>query len=167
MWVRDLKFGSKIASVVRAEPSVISLMNYHNDKAFMRTTLCTCSAAHSHNLIATVSEGSFCTEALSWTIPAAAAPGCCRALQEQAPELKTGRLFSMVLVFLYRQVSTRIRTWMKYRKKGKAICLKCQNVAKAWTGRVWVDFGDQATGCCYWQIEKRKSASGKGDLGLR
>lgn len=47
------------------------------------------------------------------------------------------------------------------------MCLKCQNIAKAWTGGVWVDFGHQATGCCHWQIEKRTSASGKGDLGLR
>lgn len=69
----------------------------------------------------------------------------------------------MVLVC---QASTREWTWRKCRKKGKEISLKCQNITDIWTGGVWVDFDDQATSC-YWQTEKSKSVSGKGDLGLR
>lgn len=50
-----LKIWQRNSFCVRDEPFVISLMNCHNDKPFMRTTFCTCSAAHSHNLTATVS----------------------------------------------------------------------------------------------------------------
>lgn len=51
----DLKIWQQNIFCDRDEPFVISLMNCHKDKPFMRTTLCTCSAAHSHNLTATVS----------------------------------------------------------------------------------------------------------------
>lgn len=50
---KGLKIWQQNCICVRDEPFAMSLMKCHNDKPFMRTALCTSSAAHSHNLTAT------------------------------------------------------------------------------------------------------------------
>lgn len=151
-----LKIWQQNSFCVRDEPFVISLMNCRNDKPFTRTQQCLTTIWQLQSLRSLSGQRCWAGQSLSLLLQVAVVHCSSQHQSWKQEHLSLWSRYSCT----GKSVPEKAPEW-KHLKNRKPICLKCQNVAKAWTGGVWMDFGDKTTGCCYWEIKRRVSASAK------